>query len=37
MRLADWELTWRDENDAAAGAANQVRTLEQLRKLIRGD
>jgi hypothetical protein len=35
--LADWRLTWRDENDTAAGAADQATTLEELRKLIRGD
>ena len=34
--LKDWTLTWRDENDAATGAADQAATLEDLRKLIRG-
>jgi hypothetical protein len=34
--LKDWTLTWRDENDAAAGAADEATTLEDLRKLIRG-
>lgn len=36
-RLADWDLTWRDENDAAARAADQVKTLEELREIIRGE
>lgn len=36
-RLADWDLTWRDENDAAARPADQAATLEELRKLIRGE
>jgi hypothetical protein len=36
-RLADWNLTWRDDNDAAVGAADQATTLEDLRELIRGE
>lgn len=35
--LADWQLTWRDENDPAAGAAGQAATLAELRELLRGD
>jgi hypothetical protein len=35
--LADWRLTWRDENDAAARAAERATTLEELRDLIGGD
>jgi hypothetical protein len=35
--LADWQLTWRDENDAAAGPAGQAETLAELRELLRGE
>jgi hypothetical protein len=35
--LADWQLTWREEGDAAAGAAERAATLGELRKLIGGD
>lgn len=34
--LADWQLTWREEGDAAATAAEQAATLGELRKLIGG-
>lgn len=33
--LADWRLTWRDEADAAASAAEQAATLDELRERIR--
>jgi hypothetical protein len=35
--LDGWQLSWRDENDAAAKEAGSVGTLGQLRKLIQGN
>jgi hypothetical protein len=35
--LSGWDLSWRDENDAAAAPAAELATLEQLRALLRED
>jgi len=35
--LSGWDLSWRDENDAAAAPAKKIVTLEQLRALLKGD
>ena len=35
--LDGWQLTWRDENDAAAKKADTVTTLGELRALLRGN
>lgn len=34
--LAGWQLTWRDPEDAAAGAAGRAGTLDELRSLMEG-
>jgi len=34
--LADWNVSWRDENDAAASRLDSVQTLGQLRELLKG-
>ena len=34
LALADWDISWRDENDAAASGIETVKTLGQLRELL---
>lgn len=37
MSLADWELSWREENDVAAAKAAESNTLAELRQLLQAD